>query len=80
MLGMALLGILSWIVSGLIRDGTAWFAHPPLYFVIVTPFLFAAAITFLVTYVQFQRETAAAPPTIIGSQSSPTHRHQERNE
>jgi hypothetical protein len=54
--GIALLGILSWIISGLEREGTTWFSQPPLYLVLLSPFLVAAFLTFAVTLIQFRDE------------------------
>jgi hypothetical protein len=56
MFGIAILGICSWIIIGLARDGTAWISQPPLYLVFLFPFLFAAVLTFAVTFVQFRCE------------------------
>ena len=56
MIAMAILGLLVWVVTGLMLNGAGWFSHPPLYLLIAYPFLFAACITFVVTLVQFRSE------------------------
>lgn len=56
MIGTAVVGIILWIIAGLVRDGTAWFRHPPLYLVVTFPFLFTLAVTFAVTFVELRRE------------------------
>jgi membrane protein implicated in regulation of membrane protease activity len=52
MVGTAVLAILSWIIAGVMKDGTAWFLHHSLYVVIVFPLLFSASVTFVVTFFQ----------------------------
>jgi cytochrome c biogenesis protein CcdA len=52
MFGTALLGILSWIIAGLVRDGTSWVRYPPLYLVVTFPFLFATSLTLAVSFFQ----------------------------
>jgi hypothetical protein len=56
MVATSIVGLFSWIITGLNRDGTAWFRNPPLYLVLAYPFLFAAGVTFAVTLVQFRSE------------------------
>jgi hypothetical protein len=60
MLGTALLGIVSWITSGLLRDGTAWINNPPFYALLLSPFLFAAFLTFAVTFIQSRSDESLA--------------------
>jgi cytochrome bd-type quinol oxidase subunit 2 len=54
--GIALLGILSWVISGLEREGTAWFSQPPLFLVLLSPFLVAAFLTLAVPLIQSRDE------------------------
>jgi hypothetical protein len=60
MVGTALLGFVSWITSGLLRDGTAWINNPPFYTLFLSPFLFAAFLTFAVTFIQFRSDESLA--------------------
>jgi hypothetical protein len=52
MIGIAVLGILSWLISGLVRYGAGLFRFSPLYLVVALPFLFSLFITFVVTLLQ----------------------------
>ena len=56
MVAIAVLGILSWLITGLVRYGTRLFGYPPLYLVVTFPFLFTLFITLVVTLVQSCRE------------------------
>lgn len=68
MVGMAIVGMLSWIITGLMQEGIAWISHPPLYLVFAAPFLFAASLTVAVTFVQFCCERRLArEDRIVGS-------------
>jgi cytochrome c biogenesis protein CcdA len=49
---IALLGVLSWIIAGLIQHGMKWFRYPPLYLVVTFPILFSSAVTFAVAFFQ----------------------------
>jgi hypothetical protein len=47
MMGLiAVLGILSWLITGLVRYGTGLFGYPPLCLVVTFPFLFTLSITY----------------------------------
>ena len=52
--GIVILGILSWIVTGLMKDGTAWLRHHTVFFLVTFPFLFSMAAILVVTLVQFR--------------------------
>jgi hypothetical protein len=73
MVATAILGLLTWVITGLLTDGAAWFSHPPLYMVIAYPFLFAASLTLFVTIVQFRSERRPAR----GDRTMPNHARTE---
>jgi hypothetical protein len=52
MIGIAVLGILSWLITGLVTYGAGLFRFSPLYLVVALPFLFSLFITFVVTLLQ----------------------------
>ena len=52
MFGTAFLGILSWIIASLVKDGTSWVRYPPLYLVVTFPFLFTTSLTLAVSFFQ----------------------------
>jgi hypothetical protein len=60
MFQIGLLGIASWIISGLLRDGTPWINDPPFYAVFLAPFLFATFLAFAVTVIQFRSDQSLA--------------------
>ena len=56
MAGTAILGILSWIVAGLIKDGMPWLRHHTVLFLVTFPLFFSLFATFVVTFFQWYRE------------------------
>jgi hypothetical protein len=52
MAGVAGLGVLTWLMIGLVRYGAGLFTFSPLYLVVTLPFLFSLSITFVVTLLQ----------------------------
>jgi ABC-type antimicrobial peptide transport system permease subunit len=56
MVGIAVSGILSWLITGLVRYGAGLFRFSPLYLVVTFPFLFSFSITFVVTLLQLRRD------------------------
>jgi hypothetical protein len=64
----------SWIISGLVRDGTAWITQPPLYVAFLLPFLIAAFLTFVVTFIQHRYEgRPASQPYVEVAGAYPRH-------
>ena len=70
MVGTAILGILSWMITGLMHDGLPWFVRHAFIVLVVFPLLFSASMTLIVTVVQRHldgrdRKNESSNPTIL---------------
>ena len=56
MIGTAIIAILSWVVTGLVKDGLPWLLRHAIIVLVVLPLLFSMTATFLVALVQWHRD------------------------
>ena len=56
MTGTAIIAILSWVITGLVKDGLPWLSRHAIIVLVVLPLLVSATVTFVVALVQWHRD------------------------